>query len=152
MEVIRISNISNYHLEIINNELILTPIRKYITENELLNKDLTHSIITYCIIKDIDDNIILNNSNNISYVKHLIDIYKNIPSSIILQNTTFNISLREEDSGARNFMWYPEIKMCIQRKEARGTLREILNMVKINNFKIDIGIKLNTGETVNYKN
>jgi hypothetical protein len=142
-DIIRISNINNYKLELINNELILTPILNYISESDLLSIDLRHSQINYCIIKDKDNNILLNNSNVISYLRNLIDLYR---------NTSFNISLQKEDGGNKGYVWYPEIRLSIQGKDARGTIREIINMVRINEYKIDISINLSNGEIIYYKN
>jgi len=143
-DIIRIKNINNYHLEIINNELILTPIRNYITEDELYNKNINASKINYCIITDDD-----NNSNHYSTI--LLDIYKSMSASIILQNTTFNIKLTNEN-GKCGYIWKPEINMSIQGKDAPGTLKEIINMVKLNNYKIHITIKLINGDIIDYKN
>lgn len=142
-DIIRISNINNYKLELINNELILTPILNYISESDLLSIDLRHSQIKYCIIKDKDNNILLNNSNVISYLRNLIDLYR---------NTSFNISLQKEDDKNKGYVWYPEIRLSIQGKDARGTIREIINMVRINEYKIDISINLSNGEIIYYKN
>ena len=46
-ELIRIPNIENYTQEIINGELILTPRKQYISENELNATQLEYSKITY---------------------------------------------------------------------------------------------------------
>ena len=40
--------------------------------------------------------------------------------------------------------------MSIQRKDANGTLREIIKMIKINNYKIDIVIKLQSNELIKF--
>jgi hypothetical protein len=137
-DIIRIANINNYRLEINNNDLILTPINNYLTEEELLYKnDVTGSDINYCIITDDNNNIISNNSKY--YFTILLDIYKSIPASVILQNTTFNIKLTNKN-GINGYNWKPEINMSIQHKDAKGTLKEIINMVKINNYKIHIDI------------
>jgi hypothetical protein len=50
-ELIRIPNIENYTQEIINGELILTPKKQYMTENELNMTQIKHSTIEGCIIK-----------------------------------------------------------------------------------------------------
>jgi hypothetical protein len=70
-------------------------------------------------------------------------------ASTILQNTTFNIKLTNEN-GNKGYEWCPEINMSIQRKDANGTLKEIIKMIKINNYKIDIGIKLSSNEMIKY--
>ena len=148
--IIRIPNINNYHQAIINNELVLTPIYNYITLDELLNKNLTNSKINYCIITDTNtDNEVI--SNSIKYSKILIDIYKYLPASFILQNTTFNIKLTNEN-GNRGYIWYSEINMSVQHKEANLTFKEIIKIINLNNYKIDIGIELSNGEKINYKN
>ena len=148
--IIRIPNINNYQQEIINNELVLTPIYNYITLDELLDKNLTNSKINYCIITDTNtDNEVI--SNSIKYSKILIDIYKYLPASFILQNTTFNIKLTNEN-GNRGYTWYSEINMSVQRKEANLTFKEIIKMINLNNYKIDIEIELSNGEKINYKN
>ena len=148
--IIRIPNINNYHQAIINNELVLTPIYNYITLDELLDKNLTNSKINYCIITDTNtDNEVI--SNSIKYSKILIDIYKYLPASFILQNTTFNIKLTNEN-GNRGYTWYSEINMSVQGKDSNGTFKEIIKMINLNNYKIDIGIELSNGEKINYKN
>jgi hypothetical protein len=148
--IIRIPNINNYHQAIINNELVLTPKYNYITLDELLDKNLTNSKINYCIITDTNtDNEII--SNSIKYSKILIDIYKYLPASFILQNTTFNIKLTNEN-GNRGYTWYSEINMSVQGKDSNGTFKEIIKMINLNNYKIDIGIELSNGEKINYKN
>ena len=60
--IIRIPNINNYHQTIINNELILTRFYNYISLDELLELNLSNSKINYCIITDIDEEIISNSN------------------------------------------------------------------------------------------
>ena len=148
-DIIRIPNINNYTQEIIDNVLILIPIYNYISEEELLLKSLSNSIIINCIIKYNDDEIICNSPK--SYFRVLIDIYKSLSASFILQNTTFNIKLTNEN-GNKGYIWCPEINMSVQRKETKGTLKEIIKMINVNNYKIDIQIKLINDEIINYKN
>jgi hypothetical protein len=148
--IIRIPNINNYQQEIINNELVLTPIYNYISLDELFDKNLSNSKINYCIITDTDaDNEII--SNSIKYNRILIDIYKYLPASFILQNTTFNIKLTNEN-GNKGYHFYSEINMSVQNKDSNGTFKEIIRMINLNNYKIDIGIELSNNEKINYKN
>ena len=98
-----IKNISNYHREIINNELILTrkisninnytqsidndeftltPVYNYITLEVFNNLNLASSAIDYCIIKDLDNNVISYNRQN--WFPVLIDIYKSLPATAVL--------------------------------------------------------------------
>lgn len=145
-ELIRIPNIENYTQEIINGELILTPKKQYMTENELNITQITNSTIEECLIKKEEETI----SINTSYRSVLVDIWKSMPSQKILQTTTFNIKLTNEN-GEKGYKWCDDIHMSFQNKDARGTLKEILNMVKVNKLTIKLSIKLETGRIVHFK-
>ena len=145
-ELIRIPNIENYTQEIINGELILTPKKQYMTENELNMTQITHSTIEECIIKKEEENI----STNTSYRSVLVDIWKFMPTQKIIQTTTFNFKLTKEN-GEKGYKWCDDIHMSFQNKDATGTLKEILNMVKVNKLTIKLSIKLETGRIVHFK-
>ena len=57
-DIIRIPNIENYTMTVINGELVLTLIRKYLKKEELFRIDLSKSKILFCTIKDYNDKII----------------------------------------------------------------------------------------------
>ena len=145
-EIIRITNIADYTQEVINGTLIVTPKKQYMTENELNMTQITHSTIKECIIKK--EEAIL--STNTSYRSVLVDIWKSMPTQQILQTTTFNFKLTNE-IGEKGYKWCDDINMSFQSKDARGTLKEILNMVKVNKFTIELSIKLETGRIVHFK-
>jgi len=145
-ELIRIPNIENYTQEIINGELILTPKKQYMTENELNITQITNSKIEECLIKNEEETI----SIKTSYRSVLVDIWKSMPSQKILQTTTFNFKLTNEN-GEKGYNWCNDIHMSFQSKDARGTLKEILNMVKVNKLSIKLSIKLETGRIVHFK-
>jgi hypothetical protein len=145
-ELIRIPNIENYTQEIINGELILTPKKQYMTENELNITQLTQSTIVECLIKKEEDTI----STNTSYRSVLVDIWKSMPTQKILQTTTFNFKLKNEN-GEKGYKWCDDIHMSFQNKDSKGTLKEILNMVKVNKLTIKLSIRLETGRIVNFK-
>ena len=145
-ELIRIPNIENYIQEIINGELILTPKKQYITENELNMTLFLHSKIEECIIKKGEDII----STKTKYLSLLVDIWKSMPTQKILQTTTFNFKLTNEN-GVKGYKWCDDINMSVQHKDATGTLKEIINMVKVNKLTINLSIKLETGKIVYFK-
>ena len=145
-ELIRIPNIENYTQEIINGELILTPKKQYITEDELIMMQISHSTIEECLIKKEEENI----STKTKYQSVLVDIWKSMPTQKILQTTTFNIKLTNEN-GEKGYIWCDDIHMSFQNKDATGTLKEILNMVKVNKLTIKLSIKLETGRIVYFK-
>ena len=143
---IRIPNIENYIQEIINGELILTPKKQYITENELIMTQIKHSTIEECLIKKKEEII----STKKNYKGVLVDIWKSMPAQKILQTTTFNFKLTNEN-GEKGYNWCSDINMSFQNKEASKTLKEILNMIKVNNLTINLCIKLETGRIVYFK-
>jgi len=147
-EVIRIPNIKNYTQEIINGELILTPKKQYITENELTDTRIIKSKIEKCLIKKNDE--IISNITNPYYRPVLIDIFKSMPTQKILQTSKFNFKLTKEN-GEKGYHWCDDIKMSMQNKDATGTLKEIIEMVKVNKLTIEISIKLETGRIVHFK-
>ena len=144
-EIIYIPNIENYTQEIINGELILTLKKQYMTENELNMTQITHSTIEECVIKKEEENI----STKTSYRSVLVDIWKSMPTQKILQTTTFNFKLTKEN-GEKGYKWCDDIHMSFQNKDATGTLKEILNMVKVNKLTIKLSIKLETGRIVHF--
>ena len=146
-EIICIPNIENYTQEIINGELILTPKKQYMTENEFNMTQFKYSTIEECEIKK--EEIII--SIHKSYRSVLVDIWKFMPTQKILQTTTFNFKLTNEN-GKKGYSWCDNINMSFQNKDTTGTLKEILNMVKVNNLTIKLSIKLETGRIVYFKN
>ncbi len=58
-----------------------------------------------------------------------------------LQTTTFNIKLSKE-TGNSGYWWSEDLKLSIQRKNAKLTFKEILNMIILNNYHIKISICL----------
>jgi len=145
-EQIRVPNIEQYTQEIINNELILTPKKKYITENELNMTRIANSSIIECVIKE-EEQII---SNKTTYRSILIDIWKYMPAQVILQTTTFNMKLTDE-KGEKGYNWCNDIRMSFQCKDSKGTLKEIVNMVKVNKLNISLTIRLETGRIICFR-
>mgnify|MGYP007025666972 CR=1 FL=1 len=107
---------------------------------------ITHSTIQECLIKNEEETISTTNS----YRAVLLDIWKIMPSQKILQTTTFNFKLTNEN-GEKGYKWCDDIHMSFQNKDARGTLKEILNMVKVNKLTIKLSIKLEIGKIVHFK-
>jgi hypothetical protein len=146
-EIIRIPNIEKYTQNIINGELILTPIEKYITQDELSRTILKHSKILECVVKKGEEII----SNKTKYRQILHDIWKSMPAQKILQTTEFNIKLTNEDNNPGGYLWCPELHFSVQDKDTKYTMREILNMIKVNNYSIKMSIKLETEQIIQFK-
>ena len=145
-EIIRIENINNYIQEIIDGTLILTPKKVYLTENEINNINIKKSKIQECLIKN--NNVTISTKTN--YRSILNDIWKSMPTQKILQHTTFNVKLTNEN-GEKGYTWNSDINMSFQGKDSNGTMKEIINMVKLNNYTLSICIKLETERIIHYK-
>jgi hypothetical protein len=145
-DIIRIPNISKYTQEIINDELILTLRKTYIDEEDFNKLCLKSSVINESVISE-NDNII---SNKKRYRSILNDIWKSMPTQKILQNTTFNCKLTNE-KGLNGYDWNKDLNMSIQGKNANLTMIEIINMVKLNKYNMDISITLSEGKTIYLK-
>jgi len=142
-----IPNIQNYTIEIVNGNLILRPQKQYITEDELNRMPIAHSAILGCLIKKRGGETI---SKKKSYRGVMVDIWTPMPVQQILQTTTFNFKLTNENR-EKGYQWCDNIRMSFQSKDATGTLREILNMVRVNDLTIEMSIKLKTGRIVHFK-
>lgn len=73
-----------------------------------------------------------------------------MPTQKILQTTTFNFKLTNE-KGEHGYNWNDSIRMSFQSKDSMGTLKEIINMVKVNKFTIKLSIKLETDRIIHFK-
>lgn len=143
---IRIPNIQNYNLEIVNSVLILTPKISYIDEKNLEEIDLSGSKIIKCTVNE--NNIII--SNKLKYMTILVDIYKKMPIQKILQNTNLNMSLQDQN-GINGYNWREELKLSIQGVDSNKAMRELIKMLKLNNYSLDMDIQLKDGKEIKIK-
>jgi hypothetical protein len=118
----------------------------YITEDKINRMILTSSKILNCTVKN-GDKII---SNKKKYRSILNDIWVSMPKQKILQTTTFNMKLTNEN-GLDGYKWCEKLKLSIQGKDSIYSMKEILNMIKVNNYSIKITIQLVTEEIINFK-
>jgi hypothetical protein len=146
-DIIRIPNISKYTQQIINDELILTLRKIYIEEEDFNKLCLKSSKINECNIKNNNNDII---STQKRYRSILNDIWKTMPTQKILQNTTFNCKLTNE-KGLNGYDWNKDLNMSIQGKDANLTMIEIIKMIKLNRYSLDMSIKLKEGKEIYFK-
>lgn len=146
MDEIRIPNIQNYTQKIVDGELILTPKQVYSTEDEI-TEFITNSIIVSCIIKgkDIQSGTTLSTLECLRFT--LLNIWKTMPSQKILQTTTFNFKLTNDDT----YKWYPELNMSTQLKNTCYTFKELCNMIRVNKMGIELIIKTKTDKLLHFK-
>ena len=138
---ITIQNIQEYTQQIVNGNLILTRILPFVDEATLFQKNLRGSTILECKINGVNNNIK-------KYKKLLINLYSTTDMETILQNTILNISQQEiYDKG---FEYYANLGVSIQGADARRTLKEIINIIKIKNDNMELKIKLKNDNEVIY--
>jgi hypothetical protein len=151
-EIITIPNIDIYSQEIIDGVLFLTPKNQTITSQfEFLN-NYNHlfngsSIIECIIINNINQKIISNNQKK--YTSILQDIWKSMPTQLIIQETTFKFKLTDENNN-KGYKWCPELMMSYQRKDAKDSITEMLKMCNLNNYSINFKIKLSSNAIINF--
>lgn len=99
-------------------------------ENKLY---FTYSQIIKCHIADINDNIITINKNK--YAKILIDIYSNMDIKKILEYTKSGIYINDV-SYLGNYTYYKNINLSIRYADSNYRMKEIIKMIKLNNYII----------------
>ena len=110
------------------------------------DEDYTSSTIEKCIIVNREGGIV---SDNNKFRGILVDIWKTMEKQDILDNTTFKFKSGNK-RGLKGYKWFEPINMSFQNKDSNKTLKEILNMVKVNNVAIDLSITLKTGEVIHF--
>ena len=122
------------------------PVIQYIKEEALTEDDFTHSTIEECKIINREGEIV---SDKKKYRGILVDIWKTMEKQTILSNTTFKFK-NGNKRGVKNYNWCEGINMSFQDRDSNAALRELLYMVKVNDYTIDLLITLKTGETVRF--
>jgi hypothetical protein len=138
-------NISKYSLQIINNNLYLTPLEIYLKDYEVYRYELKKSEI---LEAKLNDTII----KNPSYYKILKMIWKLTPVNIILQHTIFNFKLDVDSiKGDDSYIWNEEINLAFQTRSYNNAFKEIVNMCKVNKYDIILKIKLSNDNIILFK-
>jgi len=121
------------------------PTQIYLTGDAAMFSSVTSSTILECNIKDVYGGTI--SSGKTKYKQILVDIFKKMDPTTIINNSKFNFKPTNE-SGRNNYTWYPCLKLSIQSKCANETFEEIRHFVKFNKYTIQISIKLESGDIV----
>lgn len=133
-----ISNIENYTMEIVDSVLTLNPKKKNITEDQINKTSFTKSKILYSLVTTSNGVLITNKG---TYLEILEDIWKTMPIQQLLQNTLFDFKMTHE-KGHNGFWWNENLSMSIRLKNTNTTVKEIVNMVKLNGYKLIMTIEL----------
>ena len=147
--LLKIPNIDNYDIENKDDKLILTKKIEFLKDDEMIKCNLGKSKILECkVSRNLNNECI---STNTKYIKILIDIYKSMISSEIIQNTTMNIDIGDKLNGVKGYKFFQELGISIQGKDAIGTFKEICNIIRHNNYKLYIIIRLDNGHKIGYR-
>jgi hypothetical protein len=142
-DIITINDIDNYTLEFKNGKLILTPKYVKITLEEARNLQLAHCVIDKCMIFKNDETI----STSTKFRRILIDLWKSMPTQLLLMNTTYNMKLTNEN-GNNGYNWVDDVNVSAQDKDSHGAFKEMLKLVEINKYKMILYITLITNRKV----
>ncbi len=118
------------------------PVSKYISEEQLKDTDLTYSKIQKCEIRNGNGDLI---SDNTTYIGICRDIWDSMESTEkIKKHTTFNHKnlIKQKEPIGNGFKWCKEAGLYIQDQNANKTFLEILKMVKVQSYTIEISIQL----------
>jgi len=130
-----------------NNLMILKPKLKIIKISKLdeidkKNLNLLNSKILSCLI----NNKRPTNNKYFSILKNIYSIIKK--GKIITKNTLLNYDTIEKNN--KGFTYLKDIGISIQKQDANYTFTEIINQCIKSNIKLDIDIKLKSGDKIKY--
>ena len=136
-----IQNIQEFSQKILDGNLVLTRIQPFVDEATLFENDLSRSHITECKF-----------NNNVVHIRNynqlLICIYYSSNMETLFQNTILNIM--QDEFYEKGFRYYDFLGISIQGANTRRLLKEIINITKIQNFKLELKIKLKNNEIIRF--
>jgi len=138
------TNIPNIEPNIEENHIAINDI-KYLTKQEidkLDKKELLKSSIIKCKINDDD----IKNKNYMSILKH---IYDKLEKQNIIDNTI--LINKEGNINTKDFNYIKKHNLSVKSPCVFSKFQEIINMVNINKWNMEIQIKLNNEKIINIK-
>lgn len=142
-----IKNISNYNIQFLNNDLIITKQiinnKQYITYEELIQTNLRHS---YLIDVSINNQSIQNMKKYGQLLKY---VYRQLEKSTIMTNTIISVS--NEEKNDKGFVFYPDIGLSIRGVDAKTALKEIINQITKSGQILEILIRLKSNKEIYFK-
>jgi hypothetical protein len=126
--------------------------------NLFKNTNFYHSKIIHITIKDINNNVISKDKNKFQTV--LKDIWSTMRKEFLLENTSYNMREIDENNihdlnenyriiiNSNSNSW----RLSTIGKDAKGAIKEIINMIKVNNYSIEMYLKLRNNNIFYYSN
>jgi len=143
-----INNVNNYNIQIVDNTIIFKPKIKYITKDKIRDISLNGSTVLSCNIVDTQSNNI--DIHKLNYNHILTQIWYKMPIQLLLKETTFNYKLGNQNK-INGYLYDDNLQFSYQRKDATNTMKEIIKMIELNHFKLDIKIKLKNNNIIHFK-
>ena len=125
-----IPNISNYTLKILKDEIIIISKIIHITEKEIVNR--TYSFTKSTILECIITSADKTITNKLNYQSILIDIWKSMPNENF-EKSQYNFK-KYNERGKNGFNWREDINMSFQSKDANGAIKEYLRLNTFSTF------------------
>jgi hypothetical protein len=76
-------------------------------------------------------------------------IYSSMDFDAIQDNTTFNITTEKRNT--EGYHYHPALGFSYQSKDTKGTLREIIQMCRVQNYSLEMKIQLKDGRIVLFR-
>ena len=141
--IITITNIDQYTVEIMNGTLIATRKTHFLTEEELFKKDLVDNSLLECKINNEVVNVRLKYASLLKY------ILLTMPTETILEHTRLNMVRGEKK--VKGYRYNEDLGLSIQGVDGPKTLKEVFNMARVKGLSLLLKIKLNTGNIVHVR-
>ena len=120
--------------------------KRNITKEELGDTSLTSSSIQECNIYNSDNEVITTDTSYRSIFIKILKAGNGRDAIILLTNTEPGKHIN------RGFNYIEELQISFQGKDANGTMKDILTLIEVNNYSINITIKLRDNTLIYYKN
>lgn len=144
-DIFRLSNNNKTLLEKIKLEYFKEVSRYNLNQSKYLNNDYTHSTIISCLIKK---NLYII-STKTKYRQILLEIWKTMDKETILKTSTFNFNRDKQHK--LGFRWNDDIKLSFQSKNANCSFKELIHMINVNKYSMNIVIELENKDRVTIK-
>ena len=134
-----------YDVELKNGEVHIIPknIITFLSTEEMIDTDYSHSVIETCLV----NNEVVKNT----YRSILIKLWELYGLDNVMKHTSFSIIPEKLVTNMeRGYRWNKKLQLSFRSETATRTMREILNICKLGEIKMDIHIRLKNGNLIHY--
>ena len=142
-----IPDIDQYTIEIRDNTLFLHRKIRDLTSDELSSMSFAHSTLVHCIVQHTTNGQAIISTDRTKFRHVLTDVFAAIPMPLLRQVTTFKMEPTNMH-GVNGYQWCEPLGLSIQGKDATSTLREIVRLVELNQYSLEVVVELRSGDRV----